>query len=245
MTTWRGIFWVLGGIGAFLFMLVVVGLPETLEADRRHSGGLRATGRACRTLARDRHFVATALTVGLSNMVLFGYIAGSSFLFQDVYGVTAGTYALIFAINATGLMAGAQLNARLLRRFRPDQLFRTGFIGLTGGGLAFVAAVAGSNLGLTGAIIPLFVVLSSLGLVLPNSTALALERHRDSSGTASALLGAVQYAMGAAAAPLAGLGGSGSALPMAAGIALAAAAGLFLAVVIIPMTGELRTAKPA
>ncbi len=178
-------------------------------------------------------------------MVLFGYIAGSSFVFQDIYGVTPGTYALIFAANASGLMAGAQLNARLLHRFRPDQLFRTGFVGLAVGGTSFVAAVVGGGLGLAGAIIPLFVVLSSLGLVLPNSTALALERHRDSSGTASALLGTVQYAMGAAAAPLAGLGGSGSALPMALGIAAPALLGLAMALVVVQGTGDLRTARPA
>ncbi|MFF3237564.1 multidrug effflux MFS transporter [Micromonospora sp. NPDC002931] len=222
--SWRTVFVALAVIGALLAAAVAWRLPETLPASRRSTGGLAATAAAGRSLFTDRIFLGYALAQGLAFAGLFAYISGSSFVFQDVFGVSAGTFSLIFGVNALALVAVGQANARLLDRFEPRRLL----IGPLGVGvLAAAGVVAGALLdALPLVAVALFVFVGSLGMVTPNGTALALDRHAAHAGTAAALLGAIQSVVGAAAAPLVGLGGEGSAVPMAVVIAGAAAASL-------------------
>ncbi|MER7331191.1 multidrug effflux MFS transporter [Micromonospora sp. NPDC000119] len=222
--SWRTVFVALAVIGALLAAAVAWRLPETLPASRRSTGGLAATAAAGRSLFTDRIFLGYALAQGLAFAGLFAYISGSSFVFQDVFGVSAGTFSLIFGVNALALVAVGQANARLLDRFEPRRLL----IGPLGVGvLAAAGVVAGALLdALPLVAVALFVFVGSLGMVTPNGTALALDRHAAHASTAAALLGAIQSVVGAAAAPLVGLGGEGSAVPMAVVIAGAAAASL-------------------
>ncbi|MFG3418187.1 multidrug effflux MFS transporter [Micromonospora sp. NPDC048063] len=222
--SWRTVFVALAVIGALLAAAVAWRLPETLPASRRSTGGLAATAAAGRSLFTDRIFLGYALAQGLAFAGLFAYISGSSFVFQDVFGVSAGTFSLIFGVNALALVAVGQANARLLDRFEPRRLL----IGPLGVGvLAAAAVLAGALLdALPLVAVALFVFVGSLGMVTPNGTALALDRHAAHAGTAAALLGAIQSVVGAAAAPLVGLGGEGSAVPMAVVITGAAIASL-------------------
>ncbi|MBQ1068807.1 MFS transporter, partial [Micromonospora sp. D75] len=151
---------------------------------------------------------------------LFAYISGSSFVFQDVFGVSAAVFSVIFGVNALGLVAVGQLNARLLDRFPPRRLLVTALAV----GLVAAAGVLSGALtdGLALTAVALFGYVGALGMVTPNSTALALDAHARHAGTAAALMGGIQSVVGALAAPLVGLGGEGSALPMATVLAGAA-----------------------
>lgn len=228
--SWRGVFVILCLIGVVLLGLAALGLPETLPAEDRHAGGLPATLATFRRLLADLSFVGYAAACGLAFAAMFAYISGSSFVLQELYGVSPQRYSAIFGMNAFGLMAAGQINARLVGRFSPQRLLIVGLTATAGGGAALLAVVAGDG-SLGGVAIALFLVVASLGFVLPNATSLALSGHPRTAGSASALLGVLQYAVGAAAAPLVGLGGR-SAAPMAIVIALCGVSALAVGVLV-------------
>ncbi|GGS05406.1 Bcr/CflA family drug resistance efflux transporter [Micromonospora fulviviridis] len=225
---WRAVFLALAAIGLLLTVAVARRLPETLPAERRSTGGLGATARTMRSLVADRVYLGYALTQGFAFAGLFAYISGSSFVFQDVFGVSAVAFSLVFGLNALALVATGQANARLLDRFNPRRLLVTALVvGMVAAAGVLTGALAGS---LAVVAVTLFAFVGSLGMVTPNSTALALDTHARHAGTAAALLGGVQSVVGALAAPLVGLGGEGSAVPMA--VVLSAAAALSLTAVL-------------
>jgi MFS transporter, DHA1 family, multidrug resistance protein len=220
VTSWRGVFAVLGAYGAVLLCAAAAFLRESLPPERRRTGGLRDTATTFRRLGADSAFLGYTLACGLGFAGMFAYISGSPFVYQDIYGTSPQLYGLLFGMNAFGLLAATQLNARLVGRVPPRRLLGIGLASGAAGGVALLAAVAAGALGLAGILPPLFVVVASLGLVLPNATALAMSRHPEAAGSASAMLGVLQFLFGAAAAPLVGLWGTGTALPMAVVIAL-------------------------
>ena len=225
VTDWRGIFVVLGAIGAALLIAAWWLLAETLQERHRHRGGLVATVHVFGGLVRDRHFMGYVLSAGLTFAAMATYISGSPFVLQDIHGVSPQVFSLLFAVNAGGIMLASQLSRKLVVRHGPRRLLDAGMAqGALGGAGVLVSVVAG--LGLGGLLPSLFVMVSSIGLVLPNSAALALADHPRTAGSASALLGLAQFAIGAVTAPLAGVGGSHTALPMAIVMAVLPAAGL-------------------
>jgi MFS transporter, DHA1 family, multidrug resistance protein len=214
-TSWRGVFFVLTVVGTFLLLAAATGLRETLPLDRRQSGGIRATITTFRQLLANRSFVGYALSCGLAFSAMFSYISGSPFVLQDLYGLSPQLFSIIFGMNALGLVIVGQINGRLVGRVPPIRLLAAGLVAIAIGGVALLVVVATGSLGLVGILPSLFVVVSSLGLVLPNATALALAGHPRTAGSASALLGTLQFSIGAAVAPLIGAFGIATALPMA------------------------------
>lgn len=223
-TTWRGVFVVLALIGLILFIAAALRLAETAPARDRETGALRSTLRTFRQLAGDRSFMRYALSGGFAIAAMFAYIAGSPFVLEEIYGVSEQRFSLMFGTNALGIVFVSQINARLVARIPPERLLRIGLSAIAIGGALLLAVVWSGSLGLAGILPALFIVVASLGFVLPNTVALALAGHARVAGTASAVLGLMQYAVGAFAAPLVGLGGEGTALPMAVVIATAGSA---------------------
>jgi DHA1 family bicyclomycin/chloramphenicol resistance-like MFS transporter len=170
--------------------------------------------------------VGYALTCGLSFAAMFAYIAGSPFVLEDIYGVSPQVFSAIFAVNACGIVAASQLNHRLLARLTPRALLRIALLAAAAGGIALLTIVLVGGMGVWAVLIPLFVVVSSVGIVMPNSTALALTDHPETAGSASALLGMLQFVVGAAVAPLVGVAGKQTAVPMALTIAVLAVGAL-------------------
>ncbi|WP_422774458.1 multidrug effflux MFS transporter [Plantactinospora sp. WMMC1484] len=211
--SWRIVFVALAAIGLLLLAAVGWRLPETLPPQRRSTGGLPGTLQAMRRLLTDRIYLGYVLTQGLAFAGLIAYISGSSFVIQEVFALSAGWFTLIFGLNAAGMTALGQLNARLLDRASPRRLLGTALLAglLTAAALLVGAATAN----LPTVLVALFLFVSGLGMVLPNGLALALDRHPGYAGSAAALLGALQLAIAAAVAPLANLGPDGSAVPMA------------------------------
>ncbi len=227
-TNWRGVFAVLAVYGVLVLALGSLGLRETLPRSRRRSGGIADTLRTYGGLFRDRTYVGLILVAGLTMAALFTYVSGSSFVYQRQFGLDEQQFGMLFGAGAVWLIAATQLNPLLLRRWSPAQILVTGTVGGTAaGGLLVLLAALGVG-GLLGVAVPLWAVLFAAGLALPNAPALALAEYGHSAGSAAALLGAVQFGVGAAVSPLVGLLGN-DALAMGAVIV----ASLLLAVVVL------------
>lgn len=207
VTDWRGIFVVLAGAAVLLVAVAFFGLRETLPVERRRSARFGATLRTYRFLFADRTFIALVLVAGLMFSSLFAYVSGASFVLQTGFGLDERTFGIVFGLNAAALTVCSQLNPTLIRRYGPANV-------LTGAVLVSVAAaaallVAGLVDGpLASVLVPLVVLLGAAGLAMPNTPALALTRHGEAAGTASALLGFLQFGVGALVAPLVGVLGS-------------------------------------
>ncbi len=215
-TSWRGVFVVLTAFGALLLAVVAFFLPEpsVSRSPARLGQVMRTYGR----LVLDRSFAGYALASGLLFAAMFAYISGSSFALQGVYGLSPQAYSVVFGANGVGIVLAGQLNGRLVGRVRERALLLSGLLlGVLGGALVLVAAVTRAPLAFL--LVSLFLLVSSIGLVMPNASSLALAAHARSAGAASALLGVLQFAVGAVATPLVGLGGPGTAVPMAATMA--------------------------
>jgi DHA1 family bicyclomycin/chloramphenicol resistance-like MFS transporter len=215
-TSWRGVFVVLTAFGALLLAVVVFFFPE--PSSSRSPARLGQVMRTYGRLALDRSFAGYALASGLLFASMFAYISGSSFALQGVYGLSPQAYSVVFGLNGVGIVLAGQLNGRLVGRVSERALLRSGLLlGVFGG--AFVLLSAWARLPLPVLLVALFLLVSSIGLVMPNASSLALASHARSAGAASALLGVLQFVVGAVATPLVGLGGPGTAVPMAATMA--------------------------
>jgi MFS transporter, DHA1 family, multidrug resistance protein len=206
LTSWRGIFALLAVIGLVLLTTGALRLPETLPATARRAGGLSHTLRTFGGLLRDRAFVLPLATLVLACAGLFGYLAGSPFLLQDVHGLSAQAYSGVFAVNTLGLVALSQLSGRIVHRTGSRVLLRIGTVVIALGGLGLLVATL-SGAGLPAVLPSLFLLVSGMGLIFPNASTLALSQHGEAAGSASALIGLGQFLAGAIAAPLVGLGG--------------------------------------
>jgi DHA1 family bicyclomycin/chloramphenicol resistance-like MFS transporter len=215
LTSWRGVFVVLTVVGVLLLATVALALPESLPAEQRTRSRISDTLRTYAGLFADRMFLGYALAAGLSFAAMFAYISGSSFVLQGVYGLNPQWFSVVFGINGLGIVAVGQLNSKLIDHFTERTLLTVGLVATAAGGVGVLLA-ATLDLGLIALLVPLFVLVGSIGMVSPNSTSLAMAEHAKSAGSASALLGVLQFAFGAIASPLVGVGGaSGAAIPMA------------------------------
>jgi DHA1 family bicyclomycin/chloramphenicol resistance-like MFS transporter len=216
--SWHGIFIALALVGVVLLLGAGFGLDETLPVARRQSGGVMASLRAFRDLLADRRFVGYALSSGFAFAAGIVYISVSPFILQNIYGVSPQLLGILFGVNAFGLVVMAQISGKLVGWVSSRALLAWGLAASAAGGLALLGVVL-SGVGLVGVLPALFVIIASLGLIAPNATTLALSGTR-TAGSAAALLGVLQFSIGAVAAPLVGIGGATSAFPMAAFIAV-------------------------
>jgi MFS transporter, DHA1 family, multidrug resistance protein len=224
VTSWHGIFVTLGGLALLLTLLVALRLPETLPARRRSPGGLADTARTARTLFGDRVYLGYALSQAFAFAAMFSYISASPFVLQDGYGISPTVFSLLFGLNAAGLIGLSQVNRLLLDRHPPRALLVTTLVAQTTAAVAVLGAAALGSLAALA--VALFALVATIGMVTPNATALALDRHPDRAGTAAALMGGIQSVIAAAAAPLTGGTEPGHGVPM--GIAVVVAAALAL-----------------
>lgn len=235
---WQSIFIMLTLFSALAGLAVALGLPESLPAHvprQPLSGALRQYGR----LLADRVFLGHALTGGIAIAGMFAYIAGSPFVFIKLYGVPAEHFGWFFGINAGGFILVAQLNARLLAKRGPAFLLaRTVWLYLAGG-LALLAVSALHPAQLWPLLLPLFICIASLGCIIPNASACAMNGQGARAGSASAMLGCLQFSVAAGAAALVGVLHDGSAVPMATVISLCG----ILVVTLAMVTRKLQNAR--
>jgi DHA1 family bicyclomycin/chloramphenicol resistance-like MFS transporter len=206
--SWHWVFAVLVLLAGALLLLAALALPETLPVAHRRPLRVRGIAATYGELLRDLRFVTLVLVAALGMSGLFAYIAGASFVLQGRYGLDQQTFALLFGAGAVALIGATQFNVVLLRRFSPQAIvvWALGAASLTGA--VFVGLTIAEIGGLYGFLVPVWVILAAMGLVIPNAPAVALSRHQDAAGTAAALLGAAQFGLGAAVAPLVGVLGN-------------------------------------
>ncbi len=148
--------------------------------------------------------------------VLFAYVAGSSFILQNQFGLSPQQFGIAFSTTAIGLIIATQINPLLLKRWAPIQILSAAVVIALAGALLLLATSLTGFGGLLGFMAPLWIVVASLGLSFPNAPAAALSRHGETAGTAAAMLGASQFVLGGLVAPLVGALDNGTPVPMAA-----------------------------
>jgi DHA1 family bicyclomycin/chloramphenicol resistance-like MFS transporter len=206
--SWHWVFAALVVLAGVLLGVAALGLPETLPPSHRRPLRVRGIAATYAELLRDRRFVILVLVAALGMSGLFAYIAGASFVLQGTYGLDQQSFALVFGAGAVALIGATQFNVVLLRRFSPQTITLWALAAALLAGGVFVGLSVADVGGLAGFVAPVWAILGAMGLVIPNAPAVALSRHPDAAGTAAALLGAAQFGLGAAVAPLVGVLGN-------------------------------------
>lgn len=213
---WRISFWVVAALAAVMLAAVALAMPESLPVERRHAGGLGrllgATGEVLSSRVFSGHLVVFAFSMGTT----FAYVATSAYVLQSMNGLTPLQYSVDFAVNAAGMTAASLVAARYADRL-PARVFVTAGLACTGlAGAVLAVGAAWFSMPLAVALVGFIVLMTAQGLVGPNAGALASAAVPEHPGTGSALLGFLQWVMAGTIAPLAGLGGEDTAVPMAA-----------------------------
>ncbi|EJN37296.1 drug resistance transporter, Bcr/CflA subfamily [Pseudomonas sp. GM84] len=240
LSGWQSIFLALSLFSALCLFAVGLGLPESLPAHMPRqplSGALRQYLR----LLADRVFIGHALTGGIAIAGMFAYIAGSPFVFIKLYGVPAEHYGWLFGTNAAGFILVAQVNARLLAKRGPAFLLVRAVWFYLAAALVLLGVAALRPAQLWPLLVPLFVCIASLGCIIPNASACAMSGQGARAGSASALMGCLQFSVAAGAAALVSVLHDGSAVPMTLVISLCGA----LVVSVALLTRGLQAKRPA
>ncbi|MCV7175732.1 multidrug effflux MFS transporter [Mycolicibacterium sphagni] len=222
--SWHWVFAVLIVLAGALLVVAALALPETLPPVNRRPLRVRSIVSTYLSLLKDLRFVTLVLVGALGMAGLFAYIAGAAFVLQVRHGLDQQTFALVFSAGAIAFVAATQLNVVLLRRFSPQRILVWALALACVAGAVFIVLSVTRTGGIYGFLVPVWVVLSMMGFVIPNAPAVALSRHHEASGTAAALLGAAQFSVGAVIAPVVGLMGNDEialSIVMTAGVAIA------------------------
>jgi DHA1 family bicyclomycin/chloramphenicol resistance-like MFS transporter len=213
VTDWRGTFLFLGAVGLVILVASAMVFRETLPTVQRTSGGLAQTRRDFTQLVSDRTFLGAVLLTGFVNAALFAYLSGSTFVLQDIYGLSPQGYSLAFGLNSLGFMVFGFIAGRLAERWSERGVLLVGVVMcvLGAGGLLATGAL---HLPLIAMITSLLTMVTGVAVTSPPATSLAMADYPHLAGTASSLLGLARFAFGGLAAPLVGLGGAGTALPL-------------------------------
>ena len=206
--SWHWVFAVLVVLAGALLVVAALALPETLPVSHRRPLRVRSIAATYVEVLRDVRFVVLVLVGALGMSGLFAYIAGAAFVLQGHYGLDQQAFALVFGAGAIALIGATQFNVVLLRRFSPQTIALWALAAASLAGVVFVGLSLARIGGLLGFVLPVWAILAAMGLVIPNAPAVALSRHPEAAGTAAALLGAAQFGLGAAIAPLVGVLGN-------------------------------------
>ncbi|WP_432511542.1 multidrug effflux MFS transporter [Kineococcus sp. SYSU DK001] len=215
LSGWRASFWALAVLGVAMTVAVLLVVPETLPPAARHGGGLRAVVTSGRQVLRNRRYVGYVLVAGSSMGAIFAYVSTSAFVLQSVNGLSPIVYSLDFAANAVGMTIAALVAARLAGRVPTRRIIVFGQVPALAAGIAMLIGALWFQTPLLLVIVVFFVLMTTAGLIGPNGGALASAEVPEHPGTGSAVLGFVQWSFAGLTAPLAGLGGERSAVPMA------------------------------
>jgi DHA1 family bicyclomycin/chloramphenicol resistance-like MFS transporter len=226
LSNWRAPFWVIAVITAVTAVVVWCVVPESLPVERRHAGGLRAFGTAARQVLGNRSYVGYLLVCSAMMVALFAYVATSAFVLRSMNGLSPLEYSASFATNAGGMTVAALVSARLAGRVATRAVIVVGQVLALAAGLALLTGALFWGTPLLLALVCFFLLMVAIGLTIGNSGALANAAVPDHPGTGSAVLGMVQWGTAGVAAPLAGLGGEHTAVPVAVLVSLGAAASL-------------------
>lgn len=216
--SWQSIFYFLAAVGLIGLVAVYFFLPETLEHEDK--SGIKESLKNFPHILKDREFLTYGLSSSLAYGGMFSYITGSAFVFMEYFDFSPGQYSALFGMNAGGIILSSQLNRLVLRKVSPRQALSA---------LYPIIATIGIALGLAGALFPktytiiplLFLFLAGMGMMFPNATACALATQKRA-GSASALLGTMQFGISAPVSACVSLFHNETAAPMTVTVGLSA-----------------------
>lgn len=235
LSHWRVSFWVVAALGVVMTGSVLAAVPETLPPERRHGGGLREFAVAAGQVLGRRRYVGYLVVGGSAMVALFAYVATSAFVLQSMNGMSPIAYSADFAANAGGMTVAALVAARLAGRVATRKVIFVGQVAALAAGAVMLVGALWFGTPVRLAVVCFLVLMTSQGLIGPNGGALASAEVPDHPGTGSAILGFVQWVVAGIAAPIAGLGGEDTAVPMALLMILGA---------VLSMIGLLVIARP-
>lgn len=238
---WRAVFWAVTVAAGLAVLLLATSLEETRAPEERADSSVGSALSAYWMLLRDGHFIGLVLIGAFGISAFFSYLANSSFVLIDHFGLTPRQYSYAFGANAASFIGMSQLTGRMVARFGMVPLVRGAASIFTGVMLLLLLLTLAGVDSLPVLLGLMFLGFGFLGLVLPASSVLALDEHGENAGTASALMGTLQFMVGAAVMAVVGVFANGKPLPMVAGIAASAV----LTFVFTQTTlGKHRAAKP-
>ncbi|MEU4621940.1 multidrug effflux MFS transporter [Actinoplanes sp. NPDC023801] len=235
LSGWRMSFWTVAALGVAMVVAVLAAVPESLPPRRRHGGGLRAFAVAGRHVLTRRRYVGYVLVSGSGMGAIFAYVATSAFVLQSMNGLSPVAYSIDFAANAAGMTLAALVAARFAGRVATRKVILAGQVAALGAGVAMLVGALWFGTPLLLVIVCFFVLMTAQGLIGPNGGALASAEVPEHPGTGSAMLGFVTWVAAGVIAPIAGLGGQDTAVPMAV---------LMIACTVLSVAG-LMLARPA
>lgn len=212
-TSWKGVFIVLAIIGMIFTLIVTLKLEETLPTEKRVPGNFKQVITNFGTLLKDREFAGYAFTQGFTIAGIFAYVSGISFVYQNIYGVSPQVFSFLFGVNGVGLIIGTQMVGRL-SDYIPEKTFLKIGLGLSNTSAIFLLTAISLKAPLLFVAIPIFFLVMSISIIGTSSFSLAMETKGHVAGSASALLGVLPFLLGSLTAPLVGVAGEYSALPM-------------------------------
>lgn len=211
-STWEGVFVLLTVIGVVLTICAII-MTETLSARRRVEGGVFASLKGFKGLFSQKYFMGHCVMQCFGFAAFFAYISGSSFVFQNIYHVSPQVFSLIFGINGIGLMISGALTGRLAGRVEDWKILRTAlYVAVIGSVLLLAGFII--HMPLPAVIVVLFFTVSTLSCMATSSFSLAMQAQGRNAGSASALIGFFSMISGAVMAPVVGIAGSYTAIPM-------------------------------
>lgn len=211
-STWEGVFVLLTVIGV-VFTICAIIMTETLSARRRVEGGVFASLKGFKGLFSQKYFMGHCVMQCFGFAAFFAYISGSSFVFQNIYHVSPQVFSLIFGINGIGLMISGALTGRLAGRVEDWKILRTAlYVAVIGSVLLLAGFII--HMPLPAVIVVLFFTVSTLSCMATSSFSLAMQAQGRNAGSASALIGFFSMISGAVMAPVVGIAGSYTAIPM-------------------------------
>lgn len=209
---WKVVFLVLTFIGIILTVVVSFKLEETLPAEKRVPSNIKQVVMNFGSLLKDREFAGYAFTQGFTTAGIFAYVSGISFVYQNIYGVSPQVFSLLFGINGVGLIIGTQIVGRL-SKFSERTFLKSGLALSMSASILLVIAIL-VHAPLVAVAIPIFLFVTSISIIGTSSFSLAMETKGHMAGSASALLGLLPFLLGSLTAPLVGIGGEHTAVPM-------------------------------
>lgn len=211
-SSWVGVFVFLGLLGLLLTGITTWGLVESLPVKHRVTGNFRAVMKTYNRLFRDRKFMGYALVNGILFAGVFAFVAGTPFIYQNIFKLPPHLFSILFAMNGLAIMMGSQVVKRVAGRLTERRIFRIGLLLSLISSTAILIAVLSMG-SLWALFISTFSFAVSIGIIGPVSFTLAMGSHGQIAGSASAVLGTFKYALGAVVSPLVGIAGENSAIP--------------------------------
>ncbi|MET1043855.1 MAG: multidrug effflux MFS transporter [Microbacteriaceae bacterium] len=227
LVDWRGVFVFLAVYGAAVFVAALLFIVETLPPEQRAVPGHSTLRQRYGALFRDRVYVGAVLVGAMTFSGLFAYLSASPFLFQEIYGLSAQQFGLLFAVNSLGIVIGVQGSARLQKLIGPQWIMVMATVIQLLAALAIVLMDT-IGAGLPGILAPLWFFILACGFTLPCAQVLGLVNHGKEAGTAASVMGALNMGLAGLISPIVGFLGIATAVPMGGIMAATAAVSLLV-----------------